>query len=78
MHNGVAKRLELVYIGQILVQKSTNVSCWVLAMMLKMILFKTFSAGTVSKRQNLTSVDVRFRRLETFPGLKELQYFLWP
>ena len=30
-----------------------------------------FSAGTVFRRQNLTSVDVRFWRLKTIPALKE-------
>ena len=35
--------------------------------------FNPFSAGTVFKRQNLTSVDVRFGGLKTVPALKELK-----
>ena len=39
--------------------------------------FKPFSAGTVFRRQILTSKDgpraVRFRRLKTVPALKELK-----
>ena len=34
--------------------------------------FKSFSAGIVFRRQNLTSVDVRFWRLKTVPELKGL------
>ena len=37
-----------------------------------------FSAGTVIRRQNLTSVDVRFWRLKTVPALKELKKSYWP
>ena len=32
-----------------------------------------FSAGTDLRRQNLTSIDVRFRRLKTIFSLKELK-----
>ena len=35
---------------------------------------KKFRAGTVSVRQNLTSVDIRFWRIKTIPALKGLQY----
>ena len=34
--------------------------------------FNSFSAGTVLRRQNLTSEDVRFSRLKTVPALKGL------
>ena len=34
----------------------------------------SFSAGTVFRRQNLTSTDVRFWRIKTIPVLKELKY----
>ena len=37
------------------------------------IWFNPFSAGTVFRRQNLTSVDVRFWRLKTIHALKELK-----
>ena len=33
-----------------------------------------FSPGTVFRRQNLTSTDVRFWRIKTIPALKELKY----
>ena len=33
----------------------------------------TFSMGTVFRRQKLTSIDVRFRRLKSIPALKELE-----
>ena len=34
-----------------------------------------FSAGTDFRRQNLTSIDVRFWRLKSIPALKELQIY---
>ena len=34
----------------------------------------SYSAGIDFRRQNLTSIDVRFRRLKTVPALKELKY----
>ena len=39
--------------------------------------FNSFSAGTVFRRQNLTSIDVRFRRLKTVPALKGSSYMHW-
>ena len=33
----------------------------------------TFSSGTVFRRQNLTSKDVRYRRLKTIPALKKIK-----
>ena len=36
--------------------------------------FDTFSAGTVFRRLNLTSIDVRFRRLKTVLALKGLSH----
>ena len=37
------------------------------------IIFNPFSAGTVFRRQNLTSKDVRFWRLKTLPALKKVK-----
>ena len=39
--------------------------------------FNSFSAGTVLIRQNLTSTDVRFWRLNTVPSLKGLIRWVW-
>ena len=33
-----------------------------------------FSVGTVFRRQNLTSTDIRFWRLKMVPTMKELQW----
>ena len=41
---------------------------------LSLTAFNPFSAGTFCIRQNLTSVDVRFRRIKTVPALKEVKY----
>ena len=41
-------------------------------------LFNSFSIGTVFRRQNLTSIDVRFWRLKTFPALKWVNNWWFP
>ena len=44
---------------------------------LSIIKIHFFSAGTVSMRQNVTTVDVRFWRIKTIPVLEEFKYFQW-
>ena len=39
------------------------------------LLCNPFSAGTDFRSQNLTSIDVRFRRLKSIPAPKELQIY---
>ena len=42
------------------------------------ILQNSYSAGIDFSRQNLTSVDVRFWRLNSIPALEESTDFYWP
>ena len=65
---------DLLYLGP-LEMRSTHLKAELITPFVPLEMLSPYSVGSVFIRQNLTSVDVRFWRIKTFPALKELKYF---